>query len=589
MLGTPFLDSLKNYNWILFKKDLIAGSIVGVIAIPLGMAFAMAIGVKPEYGIYTTIIAGILVSLLGGSRYQIAGPTGAFIPILLGVTMQYGFENLLIAGFMAGVLLLLMGLFRLGSYIKFIPRSVIVGFTTGISIIIFTGQIGNFLGLTGLESHEFFIDNIKEIAANISAINYQAVIIALISLTIIILVPKLFPRLPGSLVAIVLSTLVAYFFFNGSIATIGTEFGGLSANLPSLRFPEFSLERMVTLFQPALVIAALGAVESLLSCVVADEMTDTRHDSNRELIGQGIANMVIPFFGGIPATGALARTATNIKAGAVTSLSGIIHSVVVMAVILLFAPYASHIPLASMAPVLMVVAWNMSNVKEFIEVIKTTRGDRIVLLTTFLLTVFVNVTVAVQVGLILSFGIFVKNLSELQEVKRVHPDYNSKQRKLVGKKDLARTCPQISIFTIEGPLFFGIVQLFEDVVMNNNNINSKVLILRMTRVPFLDATGESYLANMVEKFKRNGGVVILAGTKEQPLKVMKNSGLFEVIGKENFHYNMQKAIASATRFIDKEKCQSCCNFAFYECSSLSKDKKTEINMANKSNGVVLQS
>lgn len=587
MLGTPLLESFKNYNWRLFKKDLIAGSIVGVIAIPLGMAFAIAIGVKPEYGIYTTIIAGIIVSLLGGSRFQIAGPTGAFIPILLGVTMQYGFENLLIAGFIAGVLLLLMGLFRLGSYIKFIPRSVIVGFTTGISIIIFTGQIGNFLGLTGLESHEFFIDNIMEIGANISSFNYQAVIIALMSLAIIILVPKLLPRLPGSLVAIVFSTLVAFFFFNGSVATIGSEFGALSANLPSLRWPEFTLERMVTLFQPALVIAALGAIESLLSCVVADEMTDTRHDSNRELIGQGIANMVIPFFGGIPATGALARTATNIKAGAVTSLSGIIHSIVVMAVVLLFAPYASYIPLACMAPILMTVAWNMSNLKEFIEVIKTTRGDRIVLLTTFLLTVFVNVTIAVQVGLILAFGIFVKNLSDHQEVKRVYPD-DSRQRKLVGKKDSAGTCPQISIFTIEGPLFFGIVQLFEAAVMKNKNKKTKVLILRMTRVPFLDATGESYLANMVEKFKSNGGVVILAGIKEQPLKVMKNSGLFEVIGKENFHNNMQKAIANATSLIEKEKCQSCSNYAFHECSKLS-TIKLETNRANKANSVVLQS
>lgn len=497
VFGTPFLEQFKNYNLQMFKKDLIAGCIVGIIAIPLGMAFAIAIGVKPEYGLYTTIIAGVLVSLFGGSRFQIAGPTGAFIPILLGITMQYGFENLLIASFMAGVLLLFMGVLHLGSYIKFIPRSVIVGFTTGISVLIFTGQLGNFLGLKDLSTHEFFIENLVEITGKIGSFNIYAVIIALISLTLLIIGERWFPKFPSSLGAIIVSTLVSLLFFNGNVDTIGSQFGALTASLPSWNFPKFTLERMALLFQPALIIAALGAIESLLSCVVADGMTNTRHDSNRELIGQGIANMLIPFFGGIPATGALARTVTNIKAGAVTSLSGIIHALVVIIIVLFFAPYAIHIPLASMAPVLMLVAWNMSNVIEFVEVINTTRGDTIVLLTTFLLTVFVNITVAVQIGLVLAFSLFVKNLSDAQEISRVHPDHNSKSRKMVEKKGTGRSCPQISIFTIDGPLFFGIAQYFETQIMNNIYPKSNVLILQMNRVPFLDATGEDYLANMV--------------------------------------------------------------------------------------------
>ncbi|HZK43487.1 MAG TPA: SulP family inorganic anion transporter [Syntrophomonadaceae bacterium] len=564
-----FFNQFKHYNKESFKKDLIAGLIVGVIAIPLGMAFAIAIGVKPEYGIYSTIIAGLLVTVLGGSRFQIAGPTGAFIPILLGVTIQYGFENLLIAGFMAGVMLLLMGLFRIGSYIKFIPRSVIVGFTSGIAIIIFTGQIGNFLGLEGLENREFFIDNIMQMVENIGTLNIYAIIIALISFALILITPKFFPKVPGTIVSIVITTLLAVLFLDGKLATIGSEFGGLSSSLPSFKFPDFTLQRIATLFQPALVIAALGAIESLLSCVVADGMTDTRHDSNRELIGQGIANMVVPFFGGIPATGALARTATNINAGAVTSLSGIIHVLVVLAVLLLFAPLASYIPLASMAPVLMIVAWNMSNISEFRYVFNTTRGDAIVLVITFMLTVFVNVTVAVQVGLILAFGIFVKNLSDVQEVKRVQPDFNSHNRKMSGEKVSGRICPQISIFTIEGPLFFGIAQLIETQIMDKSHSMPKMIILRMTRVPFLDATGENYLDNLVRHFQAKDSVVVISGIKKQPLKVMKRSGLYDRIGKDNFYKKIHQAITASTELIDLHKCNTCTSFAFNECKELS--------------------
>lgn len=570
-----FIDQFKGYNTSSFKKDLVAGTIVGIIAIPLGMAFAIAVGVKPEYGIYTTIIAGIVVAVFGGSRFQIAGPTGAFVPILLGVTMQYGYENLLIAGFMAGVMLLLMGLLRLGSYIKFIPRSVTIGFTSGIAVIIFTGQVGNFLGLKDLQSHELFIHNVREIAAQAHTWNPYAVIIALISLALILLTPRLFPKVPGSFIAILVSTVLAVVFFDGKLATIGSEFGGIPNTLPGIQMPQLTVDRIKMLIQPAFIIAALGAVESLLSCVVADGMSGTRHDSNRELIGQGLANMVAPVFGGIPATGALARTATNVKSGAVTALSGVIHSVVVLVVVMLFAPYAVHIPMSCLAAVLMLVAWNMNSKREFVHILKTSPGDGIVLVTTFLLTVFTNLTVAVQVGLLLSFVLFVKKMSDLHAVEKVVPDHGCEQRRLVaGEKVPGRDCPQISIFTVEGPLFFGAAQLFEQRLMAIINLKPKVLILRLGGVPFLDATGENYLASIVRHFQAHKGVLLVAGIQEQPLEIIRNSGLFEVIGPENFFTHTHEAIAAATELINHEQCKSCRRFAFQECGGLSAEELT---------------
>jgi SulP family sulfate permease len=568
-----FIDQFKGYNTSAFRKDLIAGAIVGIIAIPLGMAFAIAVGVKPEYGIYTTIIAGTIVAIFGGSRFQIAGPTGAFVPILLGVTMQYGYENLLIAGFLAGVMLLLMGLFRLGSYIKFIPRSVTIGFTSGIAVIIFTGQVGNFLGLTDLQSHELFIHNVREIAGQAHAWNPYAVIIALISLAIIWLTPRLFPKVPGSFIAILVSTILAVVFFDGKLATIGSEFGGIPNTLPGIQLPQLTLDRIKMLIQPAFIIAALGAIESLLSCVVADGMSGTRHDSNRELVGQGLANIVAPIFGGIPATGALARTATNVKSGAVTALSGVIHSVVVLVVVVVFAPYAVHIPMSCLAAVLMLVAWNMNSKEEFVHILKTNTEDGVVLVTTFLLTIFTNLTVAVQVGLLLAFVLFVKNMSDLHEAEEVVPDHASRQRKLVaGEKMSGRDCPQISIFTVEGPLFFGAAQLFEQRLMNIINLKPKVLILRLGGVPLLDATGENYLSSIVRHFQAHKGVLLVAGIQEQPLEIVRNSGLFQVIGAENFYADTHEAIVAATKLINHDQCKFCRRFAFQECSGLSAEE-----------------
>ena len=472
-----FTGRYKNYSLNSFKKDLVSGLIVGVIAIPLGMAFAIASGVKPEYGIYTTIIAGILISLCGGSKYQIGGPTGAFIPILFGIVATYGYTNLLIAGFLAGIILFLMGIFKLGNLIKYIPRPVTIGFTTGIVVTIFTGQIANFLGLTGVESKEYFIDNLIEIFSHIQTVNLYSILTAIICLIIIILTPKFAPKIPGPLIGLVISTIIAVVFYPGQVATIGSTYGEIPNTLPQFSFPEITWNKIVMLIQPAFVIVLLGGIESLLSAVVADGMTNSKHNSNRELVGQGIANMVTPLFGGIPATGAIARTATNIKTGAVSPMSGIIHGIVVLLVLLIFAPLASSIPLASLAPILMVVAWNMSSIKVFIHVLKTKTGDSLVLLVTFLLTVFVNLTVAVQFGLLLAFVLFVKRMSNEVVAAKALPDHEHKNKKIdTNVVSDTRDCPQISIYNIEGPLFFAAAQQFTQSIMNTINYKPSAVI-----------------------------------------------------------------------------------------------------------------
>lgn len=562
----------EGYNASAIRKDLISGLIVGIIAIPLGMAFAIAAGVKPEYGIYTTIVAGIIISLCGGSKFQIGGPTGAFIPILFAIVMQYGYENLLIAGFLAGIILVLMGVLKLGALIKYIPRPVTIGFTSGIAVIIFSGQIVNFLGLSGVQKHEGFLPNMKEIAVHLTSLNIYSVITAGISLAIILLMPRFLPKVPSSLAALVVSSLVAALFFKGQIATIGSSFGAIPSTLPHFHIPEISWDRIQMLIRPALIIAMLGGIESLLSAVVADGMAGTRHNSNRELIGQGIANMVTPLFGGIPATGAIARTATNIKNGATSPLSGVIHGVVVLVILILCAPYASHIPLASMAPILMLVAWNMSERREFAHVLQTRTSDTIVLLITFLLTVFTNLTTAVEIGLVLAIVLFVKRMGELLTVAKVLPDPNNKHEKVQAHMVYeGHDCPQISIYTIDGPLFFGAANLFEKSIMDTINQRPGILLLRMGKVPFMDTTGELNLASIVKHFKKFGGMVLLSGVQHQPLEVLQKTGLHAVIGAEHLFEHTGDAINYALTRLDYNKCLGCKHFAFRECHVLSQE------------------
>jgi sulfate permease, SulP family len=564
--------SLEDYSWESFRKDLIAGVIVGIIAIPLAMAFAIASGVKPEYGIYTSCIAGVIISLLGGSKFQIGGPTGAFVPILLGIVIAYGFEDLLLAGLMAGILLCLMSFFKIGSLIKFIPRPVTIGFTAGIAVIIFTGQIGNFLGLSGIEKHEKFIDNMKEIVQHIDSTSLFSVITALICLIVILITPKVFPKVPGSIIGLIVSTIIAMLFFNEHIATIGTTYGNIPSTLPTLQFPDITWERIVRLIGPAIAIAALGGIESLLSAVVADGMTGSKHNSNRELFGQGVANIVTPLFGGIPATGAIARTATNIKSGAVSRVSGVIHGVFVLVTVIAFAPYASHIPLASMAPVLMIVAWNMAERRQVAHLLKMKTGDSLVLMVTFLLTVFTSITTAVLVGLVLALVLFAKRMSNISVIEKALPDHASdKETMQAHVVNASHDCPQVSIFTIEGPLFFGVAQLFEQRVMESIHYKPKVLILRMGKVPFMDTTGEQNFLNIINHFKKNGGIILLSGLVPKLMNQMKVSGLYEEIGEAFIFEHTGDAIDYALANINLHRCIGCRQAAFHECEHLAKE------------------
>jgi len=394
-------DSTGGYGWEKLRRDLISGVIVGLIAIPLGMAFAIASGVKPEYGLYTTVVAGILISLLGGSRFQIGGPTGAFIPVLLAIVLQHGYERLLTAGLLAGVILVIMGLLRAGTFIAFIPKAVTVGFTAGIAVIIFTGQIGGFLGLEGMERHEFFLQNIGEVLDHLPAASFESIAVASICLAVMLILPRFAPKIPPALAGIAAATAASMLLFDGRAATIASVYGEIPSSLPAIALPDLSWGTIAAMLPSALLIAALGSIESLLSAVVADGMSGTRHNSNRELVGQGVANIVTPLFGGIPATGAIARTAANIRTGAASRLSGVIHGVVVLLVLVLLAPQASQIPLAAMAPVLMVVAWNMSERKAFRELLAKRSPESVVLVATFLLTVFVNLIAGVGCGIAL--------------------------------------------------------------------------------------------------------------------------------------------------------------------------------------------
>ncbi|EOO24134.1 sulfate permease [Bacillus cereus BAG1X2-3] len=581
-----FTGRFKGYSLGHFQRDLLSGMIVGVVAIPLAMSFAIASGVKPEYGIYTTCIAGILISLFGGSRYQIGGPTGAFVPILLGIVITYGYEDLLLAGLIAGIILCLMGIFKLGSLIKFIPRPVTIGFTSGIAVIIFTGQIASFLGLTGIKKHEDFIANLKEIFTHIGTTNFYNVVTALICFLVILVSPKILPKVPGSLVGVLISTIIATIFFSGHVPTIGTAYGTIPNTLPQFDIPEITIERIQHLIGPAFVIAMLGGIESLLSAVVADGMTNSKHNSNKELIGQGIANIVTPLFGGIPATGAIARTATNIKSGAVSPLSGVIHGVFVLFTLLLLAPYASHIPLASMAPILMVVAWNMSEQKHFAHILKMKTGDSLVLLATFLLTIFTSLTTAVEIGLILAIILFTKRMSNMLVMSKVLPDHTTKNEKLLPHVvNTAHDCPQISIYTIEGPLFFGAAQTFEQNILATIHYKPKILILRMGKVPFIDTTGEAYFRNIVQHFKNQGGVLLISGTQSELKTTLIKNGLYAEIGKENFFDHTGEAINCALRHLNKAKCVGCKHFAFHECAHLSQQCQDINTIKNKSNAL----
>ncbi|MFP5180044.1 SulP family inorganic anion transporter [Bacillus altitudinis] len=526
-----FYGRFDGYDSSKFRRDLIAGLVVGVVAIPLGMAFAIASGVGPEYGLYTVIVAGILISLFGGSKYQIGGPTGAFVPILFGIVSQYGIENLLIAGFMAGCMLVLFGIFKLGKLMKFIPRPVIIGFTAGIAVIIFSGQIANFLGLKGVEKHESFFLNMREIVVHLGTANSLAILTAIVGLIVILAAQKYIPKIPGALLGLLVSTFIAVLFFQGQVETIGSAYGEIPRQLPTFAFPELTIEKMIYLLPPAIVIALLGGVESILSAMVADNMKGSKHDSNKELVGQGIANMAAPLFGGIPATGAIARTATNIKNGGASPISGVVHGVVVLLILMLFAPYASMIPLAAMAPILMFVAWNMSEKKEFINIVKVKNADSLVLVVTFLLTVIGDLIIGVTAGLILAFIAFIKKMSQ---TTNIHTNVAVPQIETAAALERETDQKGVSMYSIEGPLFFGTTDSLENSILDHVQTKPKTLILLMNKVNYMDTSAEAVLMNISNRLKHHNGKLMIVGLQSQPKELLHRTGLFHHIGKQHF-------------------------------------------------------
>ncbi|MDD1147685.1 SulP family inorganic anion transporter [Pseudomonas sp. TNT2022 ID357] len=523
-----------------WARNLVAGVIVGVVALPLAMAFAIASGVKPEQGIYTAIVGGLLVSLFGGSRLQIAGPTGAFIVILAGVTAKYGVDGLQLATMMAGIILFLLGISRLGALIKFIPDPVILGFTAGIGVIIWVSQWKDFFGLPAVQG-EHFHQKLWHLLQALPELHLATTLLALLSLALLLWVPKIpaLKRLPAPLVAMVLATALQSLFQFQGVATIGSAFGGIPQGLPTLQLPEISLPRILDLIGPAFAIAMLGAIESLLSAVVADGMAGTRHDSNQELIGQGIANLATPLFGGFAATGAIARTATNIRNGGSSPLAGITHAVVLVLIILFLAPLAANIPLCALAAILFVVAYNMSELHHFKRMVqRAPRADVAILLCTFVLTVFSDLVIAVNIGVILAMLHFLRRMASSVEVQQVVGEDLENELRDKGRGHLPAG---VLIYTIEGPLFFGAAETFERALAQTHS-DPRLLIIRLKHVPFMDITGLQTLEEVIGQLHKRGIVVKLCEANLKVHTKLERVGILHAIGAQNYHRDLSSAL-----------------------------------------------
>ena len=531
------------YARVHWLPNLIAGLVVGIIALPLAMAFAIASGARPEQGIYTAIIGGALISIFGGSRLQIAGPTGAFIAILAGITAKYGISGLQVATLMAGVMLLLMGLARMGGVIKFIPAPVVVGFTAGIGVIIFIGQWSEFFGLPK-PGGEHFHEKLWHLLQSLPNAHLPTLSFALLGLLIVLLTPrvKLLARVPGPLVAMIVVTLLQMILNIPGVATIGSAFGGIPTGLPTFVVPDMSVPQIITLIGPAFTIAMLGAIEALLSAVVADGMSGTKHDSNQELIGQGLANIVTPFFGGFAATGAIARTATNIRNGATSPLAGIMHAITLIAVLLFLAPLASDIPLAALAAILFVVAWNMSEVKHFSHLLKTAPiADRLILVITFVLTVFADLVVAVNVGMILAILHFLRRMSDAVETLPVD---ETELHTELARHGIQHLPPDLLVYEIAGPMFFGAVENFERALVQTQ-ADPKTLIIRLRHVPFMDITGIQVLEEVMQKLRLRGIRVMLCEANERVRAKLERAGVINEVAADDYVDHLIEAIKKA--------------------------------------------
>jgi SulP family sulfate permease len=548
MFTPKLFDTLKGYNRQQFSKDLMAGLIVGIVALPLAIAFAIASGVSPEKGLYTAVIAGFIISAMGGSRVQIGGPTGAFIVIVYGIVQVHGVNGLIIATFMAGIMLIIMGFARLGAVIKFIPHPLIIGFTSGIAILIFSSQVKDFLGLTMGAVPADFLEKWKSYVESIASVNLYAAAIAAATVAIILLWPRVTHKIPGSLIAI-LTTTAAMQLFKLPVDTIGSRFGSIPSSLPMPVIPDIDFATIKSLVQPAFTIALLGGIESLLSAVVADGMIGGRHKSNMELVAQGTANIFSALFGGIPATGAIARTATNVKNGGRTPVAGIVHAITLLLIMLFVGKWAAYIPMATLAGILVVVAYNMSEWESFVSVLKGPRSDVAVLLTTFLLTVLIDLTVAIEIGMVLAVFLFMRKMIQFSEVSMLTKDMsnNGKEKEAIENFNIP---PQVEVFEITGPLFFGAAYKFKDAMRFIEN-PPKVLIIRMRQVPIIDATGISVLKEVYKESTHRGTKLILSEVhSEQVLKELKDARLLFAIGKANISRSFDAALQRSQQLLE---------------------------------------
>ena len=545
---------LKSYTKADLTTDLMAGIIVGIVALPLAIAFGIASGVSPEKGIITAIVAGFIISLLGGSKVQIGGPTGAFIVIIYGIIQQYGIEGLMVATMMAGVLLILLGIFKLGTIIKFIPYPIIIGFTSGIAVTIFTTQIADIFGLDfqGEKVPGDFIGKWLVYARHFDSVNWWNFLVSIISIFIIAITPKFSKKIPGSLVAIVLVTVGVYLLkmYGGitCIDTIGDRFS-IKAQLPDAAVPTLDWEAIKNLFPVAITIAVLGAIESLLSAAVADGVIGDRHDSNTELVAQGIANVVSPIFGGIPATGAIARTMTNINNGGRSPIAGIVHAIVLLLILLFLMPLAKYIPMACLAGVLVIVSYNMSGWRVFKGLLKNPKADVVVLLITFFLTVIFDLTVAIEVGLVIACVLFMKRVMETTQISVITDEIDpNKESDLEVHEEHLIVPNGVEVYEINGPYFFGIATKFEEIMASLGD-RPKIRIIRMRKVPFIDSTGIHNLTTLCEMSQKENIHIILSGVNPQVHNVLEKSGFYELLGKENICSNINEALEVARREI----------------------------------------
>jgi len=549
LLVPKFFTTLKTYNKDQLYKDTISGVIVGIVALPLAIAFGIASGVSPEKGIITAILAGFIISTLGGSRVQIGGPTGAFIVIVFGIVQNYGLDGLMIATIMSGIILIIMGFLKLGTLIKFIPLPIITGFTSGIAVIIFFTQLKDLLGLKISELPSEFLEKVPVYFENILTFDPATVLLSSVSILIISIFPKITKKIPSTIIALIIGTMIAN-LFQLNVETISSKFGEISNTFPTPSFPEITYAKIYGLIGPSFTIAILAGIETLLSAVVADGMIGGKHRSNMELIANGAANIVTPIFGGIPATGAIARTVTNIKNGGRTPVAGIVQSFTLLLIMLFFGQYAGMIPLCVLASILVIVAYNMSEWREFKAQLKMPKSDVTVLITTFSLTVIFDLTIAIEVGMVLSAFLFMNRMAKVTNVGIIKREFEEGETESFENINFDKNIPKgIIIYEVNGPFFFGAASKFKEASRIVNE-DIKVMIMRLRNVPAIDATGINTIEDFYEDCKKNGSVLILSGIHTQPLIAAEKSGLIDKIGRNNICGDINEAISRAKEILN---------------------------------------